>query len=116
MFPKKKKKKDRYTSAKSTYPFVSSLSTPPLISSQGRLFPVLGIEIKKGYKFIVLRDAWGLVPNVPAGLRLSSSPVSLIRTHLFQNQMPSMDSVASSRSRKISLVSLCQPLLSPSPP
>jgi hypothetical protein len=99
IYPKKKKKKDRYTSAKSTYPFVCNpLSplfspfsvTPSPWSLQGRLFPVLGIEIKKGYKFIVLRDAWGLVPNVSSGLLPSSSPLTRSLSSRARSQIRTM--------------------------
>jgi hypothetical protein len=46
----KKKKGKKLTTSKWTFPF-------------GRLFPLLGIELIKHYKYFVFRDAWGLVPH-----------------------------------------------------
>lgn len=41
---------NKLTTSKWTFPF-------------GRLFPLLGIEFIKHYKYLVFRDAWGLVPH-----------------------------------------------------
>eukprot|EP00602_Paraphysomonas_sp_CaronLab_P012205 CAMPEP_0185038078 /NCGR_PEP_ID=MMETSP1103-20130426/33284_1 /TAXON_ID=36769 /ORGANISM="Paraphysomonas bandaiensis, Strain Caron Lab Isolate" /LENGTH=855 /DNA_ID=CAMNT_0027576349 /DNA_START=137 /DNA_END=2704 /DNA_ORIENTATION=- len=49
-YPKKKKKKEKCVTNRGTYP-------------HGRLFPVIGVEQRKGFRFLVLRDAWGLVPD-----------------------------------------------------
>lgn len=44
----------------------STLSMPPPRNPppHGRLFPVVGVEESKGYKYLVLRDAWGLIPGI----------------------------------------------------
>lgn len=47
---KRKKKSKKLTTANWTFPF-------------GRLFPLLGIDLLKHYKYFVFRDAWGLVPH-----------------------------------------------------
>ena len=39
------------------------------------MFPVIGIEIRKGYKFIVVRDGWGLVPEATNGKLLNFIPI-----------------------------------------
>lgn len=48
---RKKNKKQKLSTSNWTFPF-------------GRLFPLIGIEQIKHYKYFVFRDAWGLVPHV----------------------------------------------------